>query len=214
MKIEVVLPRAAGARPGPRAPGYRGQLASALIEGFRHLRGDRRRFGNNVYVMAGSGEPLDTAQLRVDMARIFGMGIIHHDRKILTGRDALKAAAAVTQAFKDAVDDLYRENQSITGPFFVRSAQRYQACLHGFLRARWTVIPVVIESRADVAAQSLPPIPRSGALMSPVPGVPSASPYMARQIAGGLLLGTGFIVLIGCGAWLAHLKLPTMIRSP
>lgn len=27
--------------------------------------------------------------------------------------------------------------------------------------------------------------------------------YMLRQIAGGLLLGTGFIVLIGCGAWLA-----------
>lgn len=32
----------------------------------------------------------------------------------------------------------------ITGPFFVRSAQRYQACLRGFLRARWTVIPVVL----------------------------------------------------------------------
>src|SRR5690606_34001157 len=32
----------------------------------------------------------------------------------------------------------------VTGPFFVRSAQSYQACLRHFLRVRWTVVPAVL----------------------------------------------------------------------
>lgn len=35
-------------------------------------------------------------------------------------RDDLKMAAGVTQAFKDAVDDLYAENKRVVGPFFDR----------------------------------------------------------------------------------------------
>ncbi len=41
-------------------------------------------------------------------------------------RDALKALSGVTQAFKDAVDALYAENQKVVGPFFDRYPELLQ----------------------------------------------------------------------------------------